>query len=1180
MYSNSDAMSDASSVTSDGASDAASEDHDEEFGDALTERAGIEEIVFGGLSLIQDYRWTSFKYAFCKGLLDWTQLICLAASHIHYWDIDRDNWFWKWFFRLQLSNVAIEQGYDGFLTIFYLLTIVNTTNWLLLGYACYCFKVNKIRMTWPLKWLANSMCCFHSVLYVSGILVLIASFDTFSNNSKLKVLEEFPEEKFGGMPNMIHSSWGVINAVLFIVMQFWWSVSSATLDPTTRYFFGASQPMTETRDFIVKTVLILVHTLVTPWEIPRTVVELLLAWALYWQVMRWAPYYNERANQLKAASYFSVFIAYCANTARAFTTEAGDDTGSLTLAMIGAAAVAFPLGWLLMGARLRFGRHQFVRLEDYTTLSHKRWIDEWEVEIFSRLLRQTDQGGDPIPENIQEVEELLKAATHHFPQSAFVHMVYSGFITHVAHAKTQLAQTHNDRARKLSPNVALRFMIFARAQKLKDEEANNANNESAMDLVSYVEFQKNHRLLVRVHREALSAVRAFWRLLMRKDVTFPRMSAALKRMDDAEQRGISTYAIVMERYPKSVKLMRSYGRFLEEVKNDPWTGGKYLAEADRVEEAQAEAQRDAMFSKSTAADADPAAVETTQVDDQTDAVCVINSTGIIQFTNKLLNKMFGYRKEELAGKNVSCLMPSPFSQNHNTYLRAYATTGKAKILDRIQYSLVALHKNRYVFPIDLVVTKVEHGGKDAYMGVIKKLEEDTTMALIYVTWGGTIMCGNNVFTDMLGYAPMELVGKPVSVLAKEEDVHRMMEFATDEAHAEELAEHEFTLDVVHKYGMRFDVKIHMMMGGTKDQRIIVWKVRPVDVSTAYCVVDKTGRFHFYNRVFAEMLGYRAGRLDESATLSQVLPETHVAFHSKWLSSDDGSPSGSGAGCLSGINVTLLSRGGDLVPATLTVSSSQDPITYLQLYCACIKRIKPRDLLSGSSVELALAPNGVIESVEGSAWSVFGYNGGDLQAAPVSTLADVVDSRINLIMQSRDASAGPADPEQRLQRVLHGMLEQTRKGVVPFWRATVRPNTGSPPVAARLELLPDPAAEGGLVARVIRVDKLDGYLEVDARMKVLAVHGHLDVILGYPRRVIEQTTVVQLLPGVCDSGSILELMGSSAQGGGGGVKKATVGSKRQVTARHADGTHLQVTVETARISKEADSNYVVRCLDKF
>lgn len=46
-----------------------------------------------------------------------------------------------------------------------------------------------------------------------------------------------------------------------------------------------------------------------------------------------------------------------------------------------------------------------------------------------------------------------------------------------------------------------------------------------------------------------------------------------------------------------------------------------------------------------------------------------------------LVQMFGYKKGEVEGKNVNILMPQPFSTRHNTYLRNYTTTGKAKILE-------------------------------------------------------------------------------------------------------------------------------------------------------------------------------------------------------------------------------------------------------------------------------------------------------------------------------------------------------------------------------------------------------------------------------------------------------------------------------------------------------------------
>jgi hypothetical protein len=51
-------------------------------------------------------------------------------------------------------------------------------------------------------------------------------------------------------------------------------------------------------------------------------------------------------------------------------------------------------------------------------------------------------------------------------------------------------------------------------------------------------------------------------------------------------------------------------------------------------------------------------------------------TQVITRLEQLALKVFGYKKGELEGKNVSILMPNPFSQRHNSYLRNYVTTGK------------------------------------------------------------------------------------------------------------------------------------------------------------------------------------------------------------------------------------------------------------------------------------------------------------------------------------------------------------------------------------------------------------------------------------------------------------------------------------------------------------------------
>lgn len=59
------------------------------------------------------------------------------------------------------------------------------------------------------------------------------------------------------------------------------------------------------------------------------------------------------------------------------------------------------------------------------------------------------------------------------------------------------------------------------------------------------------------------------------------MSGMFARIDVMEGAANRTYRLVLDRYPRNAKLLRSYGRFLENVRNDPWTASKYYAEAEK-----------------------------------------------------------------------------------------------------------------------------------------------------------------------------------------------------------------------------------------------------------------------------------------------------------------------------------------------------------------------------------------------------------------------------------------------------------------------------------------------------------------------------------------------------------------------------------------------------------------------
>ena len=238
---------------------------------------------------------------------------------------------------------------------------------------------------------------------------------------------------------------------------------------------------------------------------------------------------------------------------------------------------------------------------------------------------------------------------------------------------------------------------------IRDSDS-SGGGEAKMDLVRYVEFQNSFSLIKKSHQWALKTTRRFWRLLLRNNVTFGSLSKAFKEMDTAESRGNRTYKVMIERYPKSSKLLRSYGRFLEEVRNDPWRAQRYFNEADKIDE---EANDD-VNSDFDGADSDDLPVDTSRVDDKRYAVVVIKPNGIIRVANEKISKLFGYKSGELVGKNVNVLMPQPYSQQHNGYLKRYMATGKQNILGEKQ-KLQGKHKKGNVFPINLLVSKVPGG---------------------------------------------------------------------------------------------------------------------------------------------------------------------------------------------------------------------------------------------------------------------------------------------------------------------------------------------------------------------------------------------------------------------------------------------------------------------------------------
>ena len=108
------------------------------------------------------------------------------------------------------------------------------------------------------------------------------------------------------------------------------------------------------------------------------------------------------------------------------------------------------------------------------------------------------------------------------------------------------------------------------------------------------------------------------------------------------------------------------------------------------------------------------------VDLAIDSIILISSEGIVDSYNKAAERMFGYQAEEVIGKNINMLMPSPYASEHDGYLENYMTSGIKKIIGTGR-EVEGKRKDGTTFRLHLSVSEVELEGKKMFTGIAREL---------------------------------------------------------------------------------------------------------------------------------------------------------------------------------------------------------------------------------------------------------------------------------------------------------------------------------------------------------------------------------------------------------------------------------------------------------------------------
>ncbi|CAM3946368.1 GGDEF domain-containing protein [Pseudoalteromonas byunsanensis] len=112
-----------------------------------------------------------------------------------------------------------------------------------------------------------------------------------------------------------------------------------------------------------------------------------------------------------------------------------------------------------------------------------------------------------------------------------------------------------------------------------------------------------------------------------------------------------------------------------------------------------------------------------------DSILYCDKQGHITHVNKAMEELFGYSKAQLLSMKVEDLIPESNRTRHINLRQGYSGNSKLRHSKKDGLSIIGLHRNGTLLPLDIAIASVNHGAKDFSIAIVRDITQEEELVI-------------------------------------------------------------------------------------------------------------------------------------------------------------------------------------------------------------------------------------------------------------------------------------------------------------------------------------------------------------------------------------------------------------------------------------------------------------------